>query len=245
MTLPSTHRDLRNSAISQTILGRSSGYTDTFNGNRTYEVVDTQRVLRNTYALLSMTLVFSAICAGMSMWMNAQPLNPLLLLVGYFGLMFGIHRTINSGMGIVLTFALTGFMGFTLGPIVNMFLKTTAGSSIVTLALGGTAFIFFSLSAISLITRKDFSFMGKTLVVGSLVAFVAAIANLFLHIPALQLAISSVFLIISSGMILYQTSEIIHGGETNYVRATLTLFMSFYNIFLSLLQIFGLMGSNE
>jgi modulator of FtsH protease len=206
---------------------------------------DAQRVLRNTYALLSMTLAFSAACAGMAMMFNIPAMHPFILLAVYFGLLFGIHKTINSGTGIILTFALTGFMGLTLGPIVNMFLKTSGGSSIVLMALGGTAIIFFGLSAVSLVTRKDFSFMGKTLFVGALVAFIAGIANIFLNIPALHLAVSSLFLIISSGLILYQTSEIIHGGEDNYVRATVSLFMSLYNIFLSLLQILGVMGGDR
>ncbi len=217
----------------------------THNASTQSRSMDSQRVLRNTYALLSMTLAFSAACAGVAMMINMPPMNPLIMLAVYFGLLFGIHKTINSSTGILLTFALTGFMGVTLGPIVNMFLKTSGGSSIVLMALGGTAFIFFGLSALSLVTRKDFSFLGKTLFVGSLVAMVAAIAGIFLKIPALHLAVSSLFLMISSGYILFQTSEIIHGGEDNYVRATITLFMSLYNIFLSLLQIFGFMGSSR
>jgi modulator of FtsH protease len=204
-----------------------------------------QRVLRNTYALLSMTMAFSAACAGAAMMLNIPAMNPLIMLVVFFGLLFGINKTINSGIGILLTFALTGFMGLTIGPIVNMFLKTTGGSSIVFMALAGTAVIFFGLSALTLISRKDFSFMGKALFVGSLVAMIAAIAGIFLKIPALHLAVSSMFLIISSGYILFQTSEIIHGGEDNYVRATITLFMSIYNIFLSLLQLFGFMNSSS
>lgn len=204
-----------------------------------------QRVLRNTYALLSMTLAFSAACAGVAMMLNLPSMNPFIMLAVYFGLLFGINKTINSGAGILLTFALTGFMGLTIGPIINMFLKTSGGSSIVLMALGGTAVIFFGLSALTLITRKDFSFMGKTLFVGSLVAIIAAVAGIFLKIPALHLAVSSLFLIISSGYILYQTSEIIHGGEDNYVRATITLFMSIYNIFLSLLQLLGFMNSSS
>ena len=204
-----------------------------------------QRVLRNTYALLSLTMAFSAACAGVAMMLNMPAMNPLIMLAVFFGLLFGINKTINSGAGILLTFALTGFMGLTIGPIINMFLKTSGGSSIVLMAMGGTAVIFFGLSALTLITRKDFSFMGKALFVGSLVAMIAAIAGIFLKIPALHLAVSSLFLIISSGYILFQTSEIIHGGEDNYVRATISLFMSIYNIFLSLLQLLSFMGGSR
>ncbi len=200
-------------------------------------LINSNKVLKNTYMLLALTLAFSAMASGVAMAMNMAPLNPWITLIVYFGLLFAVHKTENSAMGIVMVFALTGFLGLTLGPMLNYFIATDAGSQIVMLALGGTAAIFFGLSALALITQKDFSFMGKFLFTGLLVAFIAGIANIFFQIPALHLAVSSMFLVLSSGVLLYQTSEIIHGGETNYIRATVTLYVSLYNIFANLLML--------
>lgn len=205
----------------------------------------TNKVLRNTYALLSMTLLFSALTAGVAVVTNAPPLGMLITLVGYFGLLFLTTRLRDSVWGLVSVFALTGFMGYTLGPIINAYLGLPNGSQIVMTAMGGTGVIFLGLSGYALTTRKDFSFLGGFLMVGILVAFLAGLGAVFFQIPALSLAVSAMFILLMSGLILYQTSEIIHGGETNYIMATVTLFVSIYNLFLSLLQLLGVFGGEE
>lgn len=198
--------------------------------------VEANKVLRNTYTLLAMSLAFSAIMAGISSTLNLPHPGLILMLVGFYGLLFGIHKTANSGMGILFVFALTGFMGYTIGPILNM-VVATGGSDIVMLAMGGTALIFFALSGYVLTTKKDMSFLGGMMVAGFVVLLVAVVANLFLNIPALGLAISALFILFSAGAILLQTSQIINGGERNYILATTTLFVSIYNIFISLLNL--------
>lgn len=205
---------------------------------------DAASVLKNTYMLLAMTLAFSAVVAYVAMAINAPHPGLIITLVGFYGLLFGIHKTQNSGMGIVLTFALTGFMGYTLGPILGMFIGAGAGH-VVANALGLTAFVFFGLSAYALITRKDFSFLAGTITAGFFVLLGAMVIGIFTDIAGLQLAISAGFVLFSSMIILYQTSEIIHGGETNYVLATVTLFVSIYNLFLSLLQLLMAFGGDE
>ena len=201
------------------------------------QILATNKVLRNTYTLLSMTLLFSAATAGIAMVMNLPPFNPILTLVGYFGLLFATTKFRNSGLGILFVFMLTGFMGLTLGPILNFYLATANGSQMVMTALGGTGVIFLALSGYALTSRKDFSFMGGFLMVGVLVAFLGGIAAMIFSMPLMSLAVSGMFVLLMSGMILYQTSEIIHGGETNYVMATVTLYISIYNLFLSLLHL--------
>ncbi len=203
-------------------------------------------VLRNTYFLLALTLLTSALMAGIAMFTNAAPMSPILVLVGYFGLLFATNMTRNSGWGLVCIFALTGFMGYTLGPILNFYIHHLSnGSQLVMTALGGTGVIFFALSAYALTTRKDFSYMRSFLFVGIIVAFIASIIGLFFPIPLLLLVVSAAFMILSSGIILYQTSSIIHGGETNYIMATVTLYVSLYNIFLSLLNILSILSGNR
>lgn len=208
-------------------------------------VLATNKVLRNTYALLSMTLIFSALCAGAAVALNMPPMGMIVTLVGYFGLLFLTTRFSNSGLGLLFVFALTGFMGLTLGPIISMYLSIPNGSQIVMTAMGGTGIIFLGLSGYVLTTRKDFSFIGGFLMVGILVAFLAGIASMFLSMPGLSLAVSAMFVLLMSGLILYQTSQIIHGGETNYILATVTLFVSIYNLFLSLLQLLGALGGDD
>ncbi len=205
-------------------------------------VLASNKVLRNTYALLAMTLIFSAACAGVAAAMNMPPLGMLITFAGYFGLLFLTTRFRNSALGLLCVFALTGFMGLTLGPILSMYLSLPNGSQLVMTAMGGTGVIFLGLSGYVLTTRKDFSFIGGFLMVGILVAFLAGLGAAFFSIPALSLAVSAMFVLLMSGLILYQTSEIIHGGETNYILATVTLFVSIYNLFLSLLQLLGVMG---
>jgi len=207
-------------------------------------VLFTNKVIRNTYALLSLTLLFSALTAGIAVVTNMAPINPILTLVGYFGLLFATTRFRNSGLGLLFVFALTGFMGLTLGPIVSAYLSLPNGGQIVMTAMGGTGVIFLGLSGYALTTRKDFSFIGGFLMVGILVAFLAGLASLFFTLPGLSLAVSAMFILLMSGMILYETSQIIHGGETNYIMATVSLYIAIYNLFLSLLQILGVMSDD-
>ncbi len=210
------------------------------------QVLEINKVLRNTYALLSMTLLFSAATAGLSMMMNMGPMNPFLTLIGYFGLLFLTTKYSQSSTGLIFIFALTGFMGLTLGPILNMYLTFMSnGAELIMTALGGTGIIFLGLSGYVLTSRKDFSFLGGFLMVGILVAFLAGLGGMLFSIPALSLAVSAMFILLMSGMILYQTSEIIHGGENNYILATISLYVSIYNLFLSLLHILGAFSGDD
>jgi modulator of FtsH protease len=209
-------------------------------------ILSSNRVLRNTYLLLSMTLLFSATTAGVSMYFNLPPMGMIVTMVGYFGLLFLTTKFSNSSLGLVFVFALTGFMGLTLGPIISMYTQAFSnGSELVMTALGGTGIIFLGLSGYALTSRKDFSFMSGFLMIGILVAFLAGIGAMVFSIPALSLAVSAMFILLMSGMILYQTSEIVHGGETNYILATISLYVSIYNLFLSLLQILGVFGGDD
>jgi modulator of FtsH protease len=214
-------------------------------GTATAGVLQTNKVLRNTYALLSMTLMFSAVTAGMSMALNLPHPGLLITLVGYFGLLFLTAKFRDSGLGLVMVFALTGFMGYTLGPIINAYMGLANGPQIVATALGGTAVIFLALSGYVLTTRKDFSFMGGFLMVGILVAFLAGIGAALFSIPALSLAVSAMFVLLMSGLILWETSNIVHGGETNYIMATVTLYVAIYNLFTSLLSLLGAFGGSQ
>ncbi len=208
-------------------------------------VLATNKVLRNTYALLSLTLLFSAAVAGISMALNLPHPGLIISLAGYFGLLFLTSKFRNSAVGLLCVFALTGFMGYTLGPILNHYLSLPNGASVVMTALGGTGAIFLGLSAYVLTTRKDFSFMGGFLMVGILVAFLGGLGAFFFEMPLLSLAVSGMFVLLMSGLILYETSNIIHGGETNYIMATVTLYVSIYNLFLSLLQLLGVFSGEE
>ena len=207
--------------------------------------VSTNRVLRNTYALLALTLLFSALTAGISMALNLPHPGLLLTLVGYFGLLFLTTRYRNSAIGLAMVFALTGFMGYTLGPLLNAYLSLSNGPQLVMTALGGTGLIFLGLSGYALVSRKDFSFMGGFLMVGILVGFLAGLGAVFLEIPGLALAVSAMFVLLMAGLILYETSNIIHGGETNYIMATVTLYVAIYNLFTSLLHLLGAMSTQE
>jgi len=205
----------------------------------------TNKVVRNTYMLLSMTLLFSALTAGVSMALNLPHPGLLLTLVGYFGLLFLTAKFRDSALGLGLVFALTGFMGYTLGPILSAYLALPNGGQVVMMAMGATGAIFLGLSGYALTTRKDFSFMGGFLMVGILVAFLAGLGAVFFEIPGLSLAVSSMFVLLMAGLILYETSNIIHGGESNYIMATVTLYVSIYNLFTSLLHLFGVASSEE
>ncbi len=203
-------------------------------------VLATNKVIRNTYILLSTTLLFSAVTAFIAISANMSHGAGLIAsIVAIAMLWFVLPRTANSASGIPVIFAITGLFGLGLGPVINFYLNMPAGPSIVMTALGGTGAIFLGLSGYALTTRKDFSFMGGFLMVGMFVVILAAVANIFFAMPALQLAISAVVIMIMSGFILYETSSIIHGGQTNYIMATASLFLSLLNMFQALLHILG------
>ena len=197
------------------------------------------KVIRNTYLLLAMTLAFSALTAGVSMSMKLAHPGILITLGGYFGLLFLTTKFRDSALGLAFVFALTGFMGYTLGPILNLYLGLPNGAQLVMTALGSTGAVFLGLSAYALTSRKDFSYTGGFLMVGILVAFLAGLGAIFFDMPGLSLAVSAMFVLLMSGLILYQTSSIIHGGETNYIMATVTLYVSIFNLFTSLLHLLG------
>lgn len=213
--------------------------------NQQLSTVATNGVLRNTYILLSMTLVFSALTAGVAMVFNLPHPGLILTLVGYFGLLFLVSKYQNSAAGLALVFALTGFMGYTLGPIMNSYLSLPNGNQVVMTAMAGTGAIFLALSFYATSTRKDFSFMGAFLMVGILVGFLAGLGAIFFEMPGLSLAVSAMFVLLMAGLILYETSNIIHGGETNYIMATVTLYVAIFNLFTSLLHLIGFMGDGE
>ena len=211
---------------------------------RSASALGTHRVLRNTYALLSMTLLFSAAVAALSAALNWPHPGLFMTLAGYFGLLYLTHRTRNSAWGLASVFALTGFMGLTLGPIINMYLMRTGGAALVASAFGLTGAIFLALSAYVWTTRRDFSAMGGMLMVGILTAFFItlglAVAGMFgVAVSGFLLGMSALWVLLMAGLILYQTSAIIHGGETNYIMATVTLYVSLYNLFSSLLHLLG------
>lgn len=203
------------------------------------------RVLRNTYALLSMTLLFSAGVAAAAVAFGLPAPGIILTLIVYFGLLFGIHKLKNSGMAVGLVFALTGFMGWTLGPLLTRTLALPAGGQVVMLALGATGAVFLAMSAYATTTKRDLSWMGGFLFAGMIVAVLAGLAAIFFQIPALALTVSAVVALLSAGLILYETKQIVDGGETNYVLATVSLFVSIFNLFTSLLQLFGFMSSDD
>ncbi len=207
--------------------------------------VTTNKVLRNTYLLLSMTLLFSALTAGVSMALNLPHPGLVLTLVGYFGLLFLTAKFRDRALGLTFVFALTGFMGYTLGPILNAYLAMPNGGQTVMTAMGASGIIFLGLSAYALTSRKDFSFMAGFLMAGILVGFLAGLGAVFFEMPGLSLAVSAMFVLLMSGLILYETSQIIHGGETNYIMATVTLYVSIFNLLTSLLHLLGSMGGNE
>jgi modulator of FtsH protease len=207
--------------------------------------LSTNKVLRNTYLLLGATLAFSALTAGLSMALNLPHPGIIITLVGYFGLLFATSKTQDSAWGLFWVFALTGFMGITLGPIVSMYLKFLPnGQQVVTTALGVTAVTFVGLSAYAVKSGRDFSFLGGFLTVGILGAFVLGLVALFFQLPALSLAVSGMFVLAMGGMILYETSNIIRGGQTNYIAATVTLYVAIYNLFTSLLHLLGVMSDD-
>ncbi|WP_337840161.1 Bax inhibitor-1/YccA family protein [Rheinheimera sp.] len=209
------------------------------------QVGETNKVLRNTYFLLAMTLAFSALTAGIAMAMNFGFGVALVLSLVGLGLVFVVQRKADSASGIFWTFAFTGVMGASIGPLLNRFAAMANGPELIMQAMGLTAVAFFALSAIALSSRRNFSFMGNFLFVGLIVVIVAGLANLFFQIPALHLAINAAVVLIMSGLILFDTSRIVHGGETNYIRATVSLYLNVFNLFTSLLQLLGIMGNDD
>ncbi len=203
----------------------------------------TNKLIRNTYMLLSMTLATSAVTAGIAMITGARPVHWIIMLAVFIGMPFLINAARNSVWSLPLTFAFTGIMGYILGPIIGLYLQLPNGPQIVATAFGLTAAMFVGLSAYALVTRKDFSFMGGFLMVGLIVVLVAIVANIFLQIPALSLTISAAAVILMSGMILFDTSRMVHGGEDNYVMMTVSLFANIYVLFTHMLNLVaGLSG---
>lgn len=205
---------------------------------------DVSRVLRNTYALLSMTLLFSAAIAAASMAFKLPSPGLVITLVAYFGLLFGVYKLKNSAWALPAVFGLTGFMGYSLGPMLAKTLAMPSGSQTIMLALAATGATFLALSAYVLKTRRDFSFMGGFLFAGMVIAILAGLGAMFFQIPALGLAVSAMVALLSAGLILYETSNIVNGGEDNYVLATVGLYVSIFNLFSSLLSLFGFGNSD-
>ena len=203
--------------------------------------VSINKVLKNTYTLLGMTLAFSALTATLATMVNIGGMASLGLMLVGFGLLFVVQKTADSAKGLFWVFMFTGVMGASLGNMLNHYLAMPNGQALIMQALGSTALIFFALSAYALTSKKDFSFMGGFLMTGMIVVLIAMVANIFLQIPLMQVVISSVVVLIMSGFILFDTSRIINGGETNYIRATVSLYMSLFNIFVHLLSILGVL----
>jgi modulator of FtsH protease len=216
-----------------------------FSSNSQESALATNKVLRNTYALLSMTLIFSAIMATVAIASNATPVNFIIQLVVMFGTLFALQKYKNSAMSIPLVFFFTGFLGYTTGPIVNFYLGMANGGDIVMTALSMTGITFLGLSAYAVSSRKDFTFMGGFLMIGLILVIIASLANIFFAIPALSLAISAVGVLVFSGFILYDTSRMVNGGETNYVMMTVSLYLNILNLFLMLLHLTGALSGGD
>ncbi|WP_199611606.1 Bax inhibitor-1/YccA family protein [Flocculibacter collagenilyticus] len=208
-------------------------------------VLQTNKVLRNTYMLLSMTLAFSAVTAGAAMFFEISRMAALVLSLVGFGLLFVVNKKADSSAGIFWVFAFTGVLGAALGPMLNHYAGMPNGASLIMQALGSTAIVFFALSGYALTTKKDFSFMGGFLMVGLIMVVLASLANLFFQVPAASLAISAAIVMLMSGLILFDTSRIVNGGETNYIRATVSLYLNLYNMFTSILHLLGAFGSDD
>lgn len=212
---------------------------------RSESILATNSVIRNTYILLGASLLFSAAMAAVAMATRAPSLGLATLLI-YFGLLFLVNATRNSAMGILSVFALTGFMGYTLGPLLNAYLYTFVnGHQLIFTALGGTGFVFFTLSGYALVTRKDFSYLAGFMLAASVVLLLAVVAQIFFPMPMLMMLTSAGFILFSSGIILFETSQIIHGGQRNYILATVSIFVALYNLFISLLNILSIFGGNR
>ncbi|MCP3679493.1 MAG: Bax inhibitor-1/YccA family protein [Gammaproteobacteria bacterium] len=214
---------------------------------RSQSILTTNTVLRKTYSLLACTLVFSALAAAFSMHIQMPFMNPFLMILLYFGLLFLTTSLRNNPVaGVVAVFALTGFLGLTLGPLLEYHIKSVPnGQQLIITALGGTGVIFFALSAYALTTKKDFSYLGGYIMVGLIAALLLGVAAMLFHMTFLSLIISGAFILLSSALILYKTSEIVNGGETNYIMATVTLYVALFNIFVNLLRILSVFSGNR
>ncbi|MBY0465830.1 MAG: Bax inhibitor-1/YccA family protein [Burkholderiales bacterium] len=202
-----------------------------------------RKVLRNTYALLSLTLLFAAGVAAAGVALALPSPGIVVTLVGYFGLLYAVHKLQNSAWALAAVFGLTGFMGYTLGPVLNKTLALPGGAQTIAMALAATGAIFLALSAYVVTSKRDFSWMGGMLFAGMVVAILAGLVAVFFEIPAL--GVSAMVALLSAGLILFETSNIVNGGETNYVLATVSLFVSLFNLFTSLLSLFGIGGSSD
>ena len=220
-------------------------HRSTFSSASQVSVLQTNKVLRNTYMLLAMTLTFSAVCAGITAAMNISPGMALGMNLAALVMIFFLNKVSESSNGIWFVFAFTGLLGGSLGYTLNYYAGFQGGSELIMQAFGATALVFFGLSGYVLTTKKDFSFMGGFLLVGLIVAVVASLANIFFQIPALSLAVSAAIVFIMSGFILYDTSRIINGGETNYIRATVSMYLNIYNLFTSILHLLGAFNSDD
>ena len=207
-------------------------------------LLSTHKVLRNTYFLLGLTMAFSAVVAYISMSLNLPYPNLIVLLVGFYGLLFVTNRLANSAWGILAAVAFTGFMGYTIGPILNMYVARGM-EDLIMLAFAGTAIVFFACSAYVLTTKKDMSFLSTAIFSLFIVLLLGIVASFFFQIPALAVGISALFVVFSTMTILYETSNIIHGGETNYIRATVSIYVSIYNLFISLLRLLSIFSSDD
>ena len=207
-------------------------------------LLSTHKVLRNTYFLLGLTMAFSAVVGYISMSLNLPYPNLIVLLVGFYGLLFVTNRLANSAWGILAAFAFTGFMGYTIGPILNMYVARGM-EDLIMLAFAGTAIVFFACSAYVLTTKKDMSFLSTAIFSLFIVLLLGIVASFFFQIPALAVGISALFVVLSTMTILYETSNIIHGGETNYIRATVSIYVSIYNLFISLLRLLSIFSSDD
>ncbi|MES2408413.1 MAG: Bax inhibitor-1/YccA family protein [Pseudomonadota bacterium] len=209
------------------------------------------KVLRNTYMMLSLTMIPTVIGAwmGMSLNFSFMAVHPVLSMVGMlavmFGMFYGIQKNRNNSLGVILLLGVTFLFGLMLGPILQAALHLSNGAQLIGMAAGGTGVIFFTLAGIATVTKKDFSFMGKFLFVGLVMLVIASLANVFFHIPAASLAISAIAIMIFSGYILYDVSRIVNGGETNYVMASLALYLDIYNIFVNLLNLLMAFSGNR
>ncbi len=213
---------------------------------RDASLLSTHSVLRNTYLLLSLTLLFSAALAYYAVVSDASYGSSLVLSLVGFGLLFLINGLRNSGWGIVAVFAFTGCMGYSMGPLLNHFIRGYSnGGQLIATAIGGTGLTFFLSSAYLLVTKKELSSWSKFLMIGLVVTVVASLANIFFKMPALQLAISSMLVFISTLLMMFDTSRIIHGGETNYIMATVSLFLDILILFQNLLILLGALSGNS
>ena len=226
-------------------MSEKQAYTAQLAAGSAQGIVSTNKVLKNTYMLLGMTLAFSAVTAGGAMAAGLSHGMALVLMLVGFGLLFVVNRMADTAKGLPAIFAFTGVMGAALGPTLNYYVALPSGPSLVMQALGGTSLVFFGLSAYALNSRRDFSYLGGFLMTGLIVAIVAGIANIFLGIPALSLTYSAAIVMIMSGFILFDTSRIVNGGETNYIRATVLLYLSIYNIFINLLHLIGAFSGGD